>query len=308
MSENRATASNFSFSKTSGFRHASIAAGKQALLQLGKANGYEVDTTEDAFFFFEENLRHYSAIVFLNTTGDILNLHQQNALERFVQAGGGFVGIHAAADTEYDWPWYSLLVGGHFKSHPKVQTARIRIVDHNHLSTHNLPDEINRSDEWYDYKQINPKITVLAELDESSYEGANMGEPHPIMWYHEYDGGRAFYTGFGHTKECYSEKLFLDIIKNGIEYAIGPNQLDYTQARSKAMPTPNNFKKEVLISHLNEPMELAIAPDGRVFFTDRQGSVYLYNQKDKPKKNSSDQYTGRSEWQWTHRYSPGSGL
>ena len=104
------------FSKTDQFRHQSITAGKEALLELGKQNSFKVDTTEDASVFKEKFLEKYNVIVFLNTTGDVLNDAQQLELNRFIQAGGGFVGIHAAADTEYDWPWYGKLVGAYFES------------------------------------------------------------------------------------------------------------------------------------------------------------------------------------------------
>ncbi|WP_432714670.1 ThuA domain-containing protein, partial [Pedobacter sp.] len=109
------------FFKTSGFYHQSITAGKNALLQLGKTNGFDVDTTKDASLFNKQNLSQYAAVVFLNTTGDVLNDKQQLAFEQYIQSGKGFVGIHAATDTEYDWPWYGNLVGAYFLSHPKIQ-------------------------------------------------------------------------------------------------------------------------------------------------------------------------------------------
>lgn len=209
------------FSKTAGFHHESIPDGIAAIEKLGKENNFSVDTTTNSDYFTDDNLKQYSVVIFLSTTGDVLNEAQQKAFTHFIQSGGGYVGVHAAADTEYDWPWYNKLVGAYFLSHPKQQKAVILVTDKNHPSTSFLPDRWERFDEWYNYKSIQPDIKVLALLDESSYEGGKNGDHHPIAWYHSFDGGRAFYTGLGHTKESYSEPLFLHHLLGGIEYAMG---------------------------------------------------------------------------------------
>lgn len=208
------------FSKTEGFRHDSIEDGAAALQQLAKDKGWSSEHTEDASVFTPESLKGYDAVIFLSTTGNILNDEQQKAFEQYIQNGGGFVGIHAAADTEYEWPWYGKLVGAYFESHPHIQEATLVLMDADHPSTSFLPEQWQRTDEWYNYKEINPDIHVLLNLDESSYEGGNNGEHHPAAWYHEYDGGRAFYTAGGHTSESYEEELFLKHVWGGIEYAM----------------------------------------------------------------------------------------
>lgn len=212
------------FSKTKGFYHESIPSGIAAVQKLGVENSFQVDTTKDASKFTADNLRHYKAIIFLSTTQDVLDDEQQAAMEGYIKAGGGFVGVHAAADTEYEWPWYNKLVGAYFKSHPNnpnVRKAVINVVDKNHPATENLPGKWERSDEWYNYKDINPDLKVLAKLDEESYEGGENGDNHPIIWYHEYDGGRAFYTGGGHTRESFADPVFMKHLLGGIEYAMG---------------------------------------------------------------------------------------
>lgn len=209
------------FSKTAGFRHASIPKGKEALLLLGKENNLLVDTTEDATVFNSNNLKQYDAVVFLSTTGDIFNNEQQTAFENFIRSGKGFVGIHAAADTEYEWPWYNKLVGAYFVSHPKQQKAKLTITDHKHASTKHLPHVWERFDEWYNYKSRNNDVNVLMTIDESSYEGGKEGAYHPMAWYHNFDGGRAFYTALGHTDESYKEENFLKHVLGGIKYALG---------------------------------------------------------------------------------------
>ncbi|MHC2993776.1 Crp/Fnr family transcriptional regulator [Pontibacter sp. HJ8] len=209
------------FSKTTGFRHESIPHGKAALLKLGKEHQVQVDTTENAAYFIADSLRHYQAVVFLNTTKDVLNPQQQTAFETYIRRGGGFAGIHAAADTEYDWPWYAKLVGAQFESHPEIQQAAVDVVDKNHPATQGLPDRWERRDEWYNFKNLNPEVKVLATLDEKTFEGGKHGEHHPIAWYHTYEGGRAFYTALGHTNESYREPLFLQHMWGGIRYAMG---------------------------------------------------------------------------------------
>lgn len=223
------------FSKTKGFRHNSIEIGKETIQKLGSENKFEVDTTENAAAFTEDNLKKYAAVIFLSTTGDVLDNNQQVAFERYIQAGGGFVGIHAATDTEYDWPWYGKLVGAYFLSHPAVQEAKFTVKDRKHPSTKFFTDSIwMHKDELYNFKNINPDIKVLITIDEKSYTGGKNGDFHPFSWYHSFDGGRAFYMSMGHTKETWSEDKFLKHLLGGIEYAIGgQKKLDYKKSTSK---------------------------------------------------------------------------
>ncbi len=210
------------FSKTAGFRHDSIPQGIEAIRALGKDNGFAVDATEDSAQFTADNLDKYAAVVFLSTTGDILDNDQQAAFEAYIAKGRGYVGLHAAADTEYEWPWYGQLVGAYFKSHPQIQEAVVKVEDKSHPSTSHLPEEWKRTDEWYNYKQTpRDQVHVLAALDEKSYKGGEMGDDHPTAWCHEFGGGRAWYTGGGHTKESYSEENFLKHVLGGIQWAAG---------------------------------------------------------------------------------------
>jgi len=210
------------FSKTAGFRHDSIPDGIAAIKRLGAENNFAVEATEDAAVFTDANLSQYQAIVFLSTTGTILDDRQKAAFRRYIEAGGGFVGIHSASDTEHDWPWYGGLVGAYFQSHPGIQKAAIRVEDRSHPSTASLPGRWERTDEWYNFA-LNPRgrVQVLATLDEATYSGGTMGADHPIAWYQAYDGGRAWYTGGGHTKESYAEPLFLQHLLGGIQFASG---------------------------------------------------------------------------------------
>ncbi|MGW4466211.1 ThuA domain-containing protein [Micromonospora sp. NPDC004704] len=208
------------FSKTAGYRHDSVGAGISAIEQLGRENGFRVDATEDAGAFTAANLAPYEAVVFLSTTGDALNGEQQAAFEAYIRGGGGFVGVHAAADTEYDWPWYGGLVGAWFDSHPATQPATVRFSDRANPSTSHFAPTWNHTDEWYNYR-TNPRanVKVLATVDESTYSGGGMGADHPITWCQEYDGGRAWYTGMGHTVESFAEENYTKMLLGGIQLA-----------------------------------------------------------------------------------------
>jgi type 1 glutamine amidotransferase len=208
------------FSKTNGFRHTSIPAGINAIKLLGSQNRFQVDATEDSSAFTEENLAKYSVVIFLSPTGNVLGEAEQAAFEKFIQKGGGFVGIHAATDCEYDWPWYVKLVGANFLSHPAQQVAKLVVKDKKHPSTKHLPAIWERKDEWYNFKNINPDLKVLMTIDETSYTGGKNGDFHPMARYHTFDGGRVFYTGLGHTAESFGEPAFLAHLLGGIKYAM----------------------------------------------------------------------------------------
>ena len=274
------------FSKTTSFRHESIGVGKEAILALGKKHDFVVDTTENSEQFAEQTLKNYNVIVFLNTTGDVLNDAQQLEMNRWIQAGGGFVGIHAAADTEYDWPWYGELVGAYFNGHPSdpnVRDASVLVLDKTHLSTTHLPDTWQRTDEWYNYKDISPEINILLNLDEKSYEGGTNGDNHPIAWYRDFDGGRTWYTGLGHTDESYADEYFLKMLWGGIQYAAGPG-VPVNYNNSQVAPEENRFQKVVLDFNLNEPMELDVLPGEDILFIERKGGIKLFKKSENKTK------------------------
>lgn len=209
------------FSKTAGWRHQSIEAGQTAIKELGQQNGVGVTITEDAEMFNPDTLASYSAVIFLNTTGTVFDDNQRAAFENYIQHGGGYVGVHSAADTEYDWPWYGELMGAYFDNHPPgTPNADVLLENAEHSSTSMLPDVWNREDEWYNYQGFEDHINVLLSLDTGSYEGSDHPGNHPIAWYHEFDGGRSFYTGMGHTEASFSNELYRDHLWGGIMYAM----------------------------------------------------------------------------------------
>ena len=215
------------FTKTAGFRHTSIPDGIAAIGTLGLGNAFAVDATEDAGRFTDDGLVPYRAVIFLNTSGDVLDANQQGAFERYVRGGGGFVGIHGASATEYGWAWYGGLVGAYLHGHGAIQEGQLEVVDRVHPSTSHLPVRWERRDEWYNYRSSpRGRVRVLATLDEDSIDGDNNEGDHPIAWCHDYDGGRSWYTGGGHTDASFSEPDFMQHILGGIQYATGVTVAD----------------------------------------------------------------------------------
>ena len=211
------------FSETNGFRHDSIENALSALEELAVTGGLQTQRANvSTNIFTEENLANYAAVVWVLTSGDVLDASEQAAFEQYIRSGGGYAGIHAASDTEYDWPWYGNLVGAYFKSHPVIQTATQVVENSAHSSTAHLDETWVRTDEWYDFRS-NPRaqVNVLLNLDEDTYSGGTMGDDHPIAWFQEYDGGRSWYTGGGHTNTSYSEPAFRAHLLGGLLYAAG---------------------------------------------------------------------------------------
>jgi glucose/arabinose dehydrogenase len=266
------------FSKTAGFHHSSIPAGIKALQEMGQKNGFTVDTTSNTNYFNEDSLKKYAALIFLSATGDILSGNEEIAVERYMQSGGGFVGIHAASDAEYDWTWYGQMIGAYFESHPAQQEANIIVKDNTHPATKGLPATWKRFDEWYNFKKISKDLKVLLTIDEKSYTGGKNGEFHPMSWYHEFDGGRVFYTELGHTDESYADPIYLNHLLGGIQYAIGDNKADYSKAHSVYAPDEKSFSKTNLVTGtFFEPTELSVLPNLDVLVAQRRGEIYLYH-------------------------------
>lgn len=196
------------YTNANGFVHASIPVGVAALRDLGEEHGFAVDATDDSLAFTPGRLAAYDAVVFLSTSGDVLGPAEEAAFQAYVEGGGGYVGVHAASDTEYHWPWYGRLVGAYFEQHPPVQPAAVEVVDPGHPATAGLPARWEREDEWYSFRDRPAGVDVLLRLDGASYEGGTMGDDHPIAWAHAVGRGRALYTAMGHTSGSYADPLF----------------------------------------------------------------------------------------------------
>lgn len=219
------------FSKTSDYRHDSIPAAVAAVSRWARGQGIEVEASEDAGRFSAEQLARFRAVVWLSTSGRVLDDAQRRAFERFVAGGGAYVGIHAASATELDWPWYAALLGARFIGHPEPQRARVVVEDTAHPATRHLPASWWRSDEWYEFDH-NPRtrVRVLLTVDESTYDsgrglspqpGGQIGGDHPLAWCQERDRARSFYTALGHSATDYEDPMFLQHVGGGILWALG---------------------------------------------------------------------------------------
>jgi type 1 glutamine amidotransferase len=249
------------FSRTEGFRHGSIPEGIALVETLATENNWSVTQTENADRFIPGFLDDFDVVIFLNTTGDVLNNTQQDVFEDYIRNGGGYAGVHSATDTEYNWAFYGELVGAYFANHPPgTAVADVLVEDTAHPATEGLPQTWTRRDEWYNFRQNpRPHVNVLLTLDESTYDGGQMGEDHPIAWYHEYEGGRSFYTAMGHTDATYEEPLFQGHLQGGIEWAAGdpcnagdpPTAADDTYSIGFEQPLTVNAANGVLANDTN---------------------------------------------------------
>jgi type 1 glutamine amidotransferase len=217
------------YTRTLGFRHDSIPAASAAVRELAAREGLSVLVTEDPAAFTTERLRGVQAVVFLLTTGEVLDRTGQEALQAYVRGGGGFVGVHSAADTGHAWPWYLQLLGAEFVSHPAIQPATLVRQDALHPATGPLPDRWARTDEWYNFRASpRGRVRVLLSIDETSYQGGGMGSDHPMAWCQQFEGGRSVYTEPGHTTESWSDPLFLAHVRGALRWAAGLDRGDCT--------------------------------------------------------------------------------
>jgi type 1 glutamine amidotransferase len=217
-------------SEGKGYVHDNIQASVDAIRKMGAENGFAVDASDDPKVFTDANLKRYAAIVFSNSNNEAFeNDAQREAFQRYIRSGGGYVGIHSATGSERKWPWYWALAGGKFLRHPKMQPFTVRVVDPTHPSTRNIPSSFEWTDECYYHDNLNPKIRPLlvtdpAKLDDpkkAEYPGDRFGNAMPLAWWHEFEGGRSFYTGLGHKIEHYSNPILYQHILGGILWAMG---------------------------------------------------------------------------------------
>ena len=216
---------------TRGWHHESLHSGVLAIQQLGVKNFFDVSLWEDPNGFTDQYLEQFQVVIFLNTTGDIFDSAQQKVMERFIRSGKGYVGIHSASDTEYDWEWYTKLVGRMFHIHPSIQTAKVTILDNNFPGLQGFAGNKLWTDEWYEFgPEKVSDLNYILSVDESSYnpkvewkdrnlKGVGMGKLHPVSWYHYFDGGRSFYTALGHLPTIFSDPVYLNHLYAGIFWA-----------------------------------------------------------------------------------------
>ena len=225
-----------------GYVHENIPSSIAALQKLGVENGFSTDTTTNSALFTDNNLKKYDAIIFSNTNNNVFDTEEQKlAFMRYIQAGGGFMGIHSATGTERNWKWFKLMLGATFLRHPPFQKFTVHVLDKKHPAVKNLSPQWETNDECYFFKEINPSVHVLLYTDIStikeSADGKNItpdifGNRYPAAWCHEFDGGRIFYTALGHSKEDYSNATYLKHLLESLKWVVDKPKPDYKKARA----------------------------------------------------------------------------
>lgn len=223
-----------------GYVHENIASGIAAIQKLGVEKGFSVDTTTNSALFAGDNLKKYDAIIFSNTNNDVFDNEQERVgFMRYIQAGGGFMGIHSASGTERNWKWFKLLLGATFLRHPPFQPFTVHVLNKNHPAVKNVAATWATEDECYFFKEFNPSVEVLLFSDISRIKEAEngknvtpdvFGNRYPAAWCHEFDGGRAWYTALGHDKKDYSDPLYLNHITEGLKWVVNKKRPDYKKA------------------------------------------------------------------------------
>ncbi len=212
-----------------GYVHKNIQASAEALIKLGEENNFQVDTSSDPGVMTKANLKQYDALIFSNTNNETFDTDKQRlAFVHYIEAGGGFVGIHSACGSERDWPWFWSLLGGKFIRHPKFQAFNIKVIDDGHPATRFLDGSWAWEDECYYLNHLNPANHVLLAADlttvddekQDEYPGEIFGELFPLVWCRETAHGRVFYTALGHEPEDYADETYLKHLLGGIQWVL----------------------------------------------------------------------------------------
>ncbi len=223
-----------------GYVHENIPASIAAIQKLGKELNFSVDITTSSALFTDDSLVKYDVVIFSNTNNDVFDTEKQKvAFMRYIQAGGGFMGIHSASGTERNWKWFKLMLGATFLRHPPFQRFAVYVFDKKHPAAKDLPAKWETDDECYFFKEFNVGVNVLLVSDISnikeSDDGKNVkpdvfGNRYPAAWCHEFDGGKSWYTALGHSKEDYSNPVYLAHIIDGLKWVTDKGKLDYKKS------------------------------------------------------------------------------
>ncbi len=212
-----------------GYVHTNIAASVESIRRIGSQNHLGVDVSDDPHVFTSKNLEKYKALVFSNSNNVAFDTDEQrDAFRHFIEAGGGFVGIHSDSGSERQWDYFAQVLGGRFVVHPVLQPFVVQLADANSALASGVPTKFEWTDECYFLDHLSPDLhvllttdrTALRSLDKISVDVSKFPNPLPLAWYHTFDGGREFYLALGHREESYSDPLFLNILTRGILWAI----------------------------------------------------------------------------------------
>ena len=225
-----------------GYVHDNIESSVKAIQKLAAEKGFSVVAGDDPSVFTEDNLKQYSFLLFPNTNNDVFETDDQRlAFRRYIESGGGFVGLHSVLGTERNWTWFKMMLGGSFAWHPKFQPLTLKIIDPAHPTAKGVPANWTKGDECYFMKEMYPGIKVvlahdLSHLskDEEEKIQKNVGSfarYYPASWHQQFDGGTIWITTLGHDKKDYEDKTYLNHIFQGMEFVAGKTvKRDITKA------------------------------------------------------------------------------
>ena len=285
------------------YRHASIEYADKKLKEYCEQKGIKADISEDAALFNDKDLNKYSALVFLSANQDIFDADQEAALQRYIRSGGGFVGIHSSSGVERNWKWFNQMLGATFKYHPPQQNGTIKVIDKKHPSTKGLPTEWKRWDEWYYFGQMTNKLNVLMVLDSTTFKSNSHTQNYPNAWYHDFEGGRSFFTAGGHNEKDFDDPLFMQHIFGGITYAIGKNKMPdnsklakFEKAPARVITLdPGHFHaalvQKTMLAGLNSSVQV-YAPKGEDLNQHLARIESYNNRKESPTAWKENVYTG----------------
>jgi type 1 glutamine amidotransferase len=216
-----------------GYVHDNIASSVAAIRKMGAEKGFAADVSDDPAVFSDANLKQYAVLIFSNSNNEAFSSDaQRDAFKRYIEAGGGFVGLHSASGSERGWPYFWSVLGGKFVVHPRQQTFTVQVVDPQFAAVKGLPARFEWTDECYFNDHLNPDIhpvlvtdrKKLSSLELLKVDVSSFPNPLPLAWYHQFDGGREFYLALGHNKEDYANPILYGMIENGILWAMGKAQ------------------------------------------------------------------------------------
>lgn len=235
-----------------GYVHDNIPNAVKAIQKLGSEHGFHVDVSDDPAVMTEANLGQYTFVLFPSTNNDVFDTDSQRvAFRRYIEAGGGMVGLHSVIGTERNWRWFKMMLGGTFVWHPKFQPLEIKVIDKTHPSIAGMPSTWKKEDETYFMKELYPGINVVMAHDLSAMEpnekdsarmaelAANFGDYYPAAWHHNFDGGTIWITTLGHNKKDYEDLVYLNHVFQGMSYVASKvGKLNYSKAYATERDTP----------------------------------------------------------------------
>jgi len=236
-----------------GYVHDNIPYAVKCIQKLGKQYGFAVDVSDTAIVFTEENLKQYTALIFPSTNNDVFDTDAQRVVfRRYIQSGGGFVGLHSVTGTERNWKWFKMMLGGSFAWHAPNQKFSVKVIDSDDPSIKGVPKVWERADECYFQKELYPGVHVVMAHDITTLNpkdtakikqfSSPFSELYPAVWHHHFDGGNVWITALGHNKENYEEPVYVNHVLQGLKFVVSQaKKLDPSKAYATTRDEPVRF-------------------------------------------------------------------